>query len=198
MSKVCAKKTEKKYTDRPSPPYPANECPGATKKGNDGNKYKSIADRNGIFRWKLHADAKKSPTHSSKADGTQRSKPSKSPTKKPRRVKRATSPVSVRNGLEKLWGTLAEGGAVILVYKDGTRKMIESSLRTPLGRRNATFKVIDDAQEDSQVRAILSAARSYDGFERLERKAKGKSVEEVLDNWQKYWTSKIDSKLRSL
>jgi hypothetical protein len=45
--------TTKKYTDRPSPPYKANDYKNEIKKGNDGNKYKSVKDSNGIYKWKL-------------------------------------------------------------------------------------------------------------------------------------------------
>jgi hypothetical protein len=103
----------------------------------------------------------------------------------------------MRSSLQNLWAALAEGEATILVYKDGNRKTI-TSLKTPQARRNATSKAIDDAQEDPRVRAILSSCRSYDCFERLEKKAKGKSVEQVLDHWQKYWSLKVDRKMRSI
>lgn len=47
----CLKRTSRKYTDRPSPPYPANECCGERKRGNDGKMYLSKTDRNGRCRW---------------------------------------------------------------------------------------------------------------------------------------------------
>jgi len=53
MPANCVARTTKKYTNRPSPPYPANDCPGKTKKGNDGRKYKSIANKNGVYSWKV-------------------------------------------------------------------------------------------------------------------------------------------------
>lgn len=43
----------KKYTMRNSPPYPANEHCGETKRGNDGKKYISTSDKNKTCRWKL-------------------------------------------------------------------------------------------------------------------------------------------------
>ena len=36
----CTKQTSKKYTERKSPPYKAEECPGDSKKGNDGLMWK--------------------------------------------------------------------------------------------------------------------------------------------------------------
>jgi hypothetical protein len=47
----CSRQSTKKYSSRSSPPFPANNCCGATKKGNDGQMYKSISSKNGICRW---------------------------------------------------------------------------------------------------------------------------------------------------
>ena len=41
----------KKYANRPSPPYPANECPNQTMTGNDGKIYTSVLDKLGRFKW---------------------------------------------------------------------------------------------------------------------------------------------------
>jgi len=38
--------------NRPSPSISAAENCGKTAKGNDGNMYKSVADKNGVCRWK--------------------------------------------------------------------------------------------------------------------------------------------------
>ena len=47
----CVKQTQKKYTTRSSPPFPANECKNQTKKGNNGKFFKSVVDKNGVFKW---------------------------------------------------------------------------------------------------------------------------------------------------
>ena len=49
----CKKKTTKKYKNRKSPSYPANECKNKIKVGNDKNKWKSIKNKNGVYRWVL-------------------------------------------------------------------------------------------------------------------------------------------------
>lgn len=50
-----SRQTLAKYTQRPSPPYPANECPQGTKKrGNDGRLYVVKRDSRGIGRWVPH------------------------------------------------------------------------------------------------------------------------------------------------
>ena len=47
----CSLQVTKKYKDRPSPPYPANECHGERMTGNDGLLYVSKGDKNGIYKW---------------------------------------------------------------------------------------------------------------------------------------------------
>jgi len=55
MARDCVEQTTKKYTNRKSPPYPANVCPvGDKKKGNDGKMYVvSEPNKNGVSRWVL-------------------------------------------------------------------------------------------------------------------------------------------------
>jgi len=48
----CLPSSDKKYTSRPSPPYPAATCPlGDIKKGNSGKMYTVTADKRGTHRW---------------------------------------------------------------------------------------------------------------------------------------------------
>jgi hypothetical protein len=47
----CVISKTKKYRTRSSPPYPANQCPGTKKMGNDGRYYKSVADVNRVYKW---------------------------------------------------------------------------------------------------------------------------------------------------
>jgi hypothetical protein len=48
----CVKQTDKKYTSRPGPPFPANECCGETMMGNNGKQFISKANVKGICAWK--------------------------------------------------------------------------------------------------------------------------------------------------
>jgi hypothetical protein len=48
----CIKSNNDKYSKRPSPPYPAQNCKNLIKTGNNGKKYISASDKNGIYRWK--------------------------------------------------------------------------------------------------------------------------------------------------
>jgi hypothetical protein len=49
----CEKQSDKKYLERKSPPYPANQCCGQKMQGNDGRMYESRADINGTCKWYL-------------------------------------------------------------------------------------------------------------------------------------------------
>ena len=58
---MCDIQSSKKYTERNSPPYPANQCPGRWRVGNDGQMYLSVPNKNGIHRWVLRAPKPKTP-----------------------------------------------------------------------------------------------------------------------------------------
>lgn len=64
-SRSChSRQTSAKYRNRPSPPYPANECPQGTKKrGNDGKVYVVKLDSRGIGRWVPYHSVSKSKVH---------------------------------------------------------------------------------------------------------------------------------------
>lgn len=48
----CNRQISNKYTSRPSPPYPANQCENQIKIGNDGKKYISLCSfETGICKW---------------------------------------------------------------------------------------------------------------------------------------------------
>jgi hypothetical protein len=55
----CVKRTSAKYTKetRNSPSIPAKECVGQVRKGNDGQWYEPVADKNGRYFWKVRANA---------------------------------------------------------------------------------------------------------------------------------------------
>jgi hypothetical protein len=47
----CVEQFDKKYTERPSPPFPANQCCGKKMAGKEGRMYESRADKNGTCKW---------------------------------------------------------------------------------------------------------------------------------------------------
>lgn len=48
----CKKVRTSKYLTRKSPAFHANDCPGATKKGNDQEMWRSVADKRGVYTWR--------------------------------------------------------------------------------------------------------------------------------------------------
>ncbi len=53
----CVAVKTKKYRERPSPPYHAGDCKGKTLEGNDGRRYKSVADGRGVYKWVIDGKA---------------------------------------------------------------------------------------------------------------------------------------------
>ena len=82
----CSRKATLKYTSRPSPPFPANECCGQRMRGNDGGLYVSSADRNGRCAWK-----KVSASPKRKASASPKRKASASPKRKASSKRRASA-----------------------------------------------------------------------------------------------------------
>ena len=93
----CKIQTSSKYTERPSPPIKAKDCPGETKKGNDGLMYTSKQSSNGVYRW-----SKKSTKTTKKVESTKTTtkkvaaKTPKAPTKKDCRPDQVRNPVTGR------------------------------------------------------------------------------------------------------
>lgn len=57
---MSGRQTTKRYTNRPSPPYPANKNCARTKLGNDGRYWTSVPASNGVCRW-VHSDSEAIP-----------------------------------------------------------------------------------------------------------------------------------------
>ena len=57
---MSGRQTTKHYTNRPSPPYPANKNCARTKLGNDGQYWTSIPASNGVCCW-VHSDSEAIP-----------------------------------------------------------------------------------------------------------------------------------------
>jgi len=98
MSEGCSRQHTKKYEDRPSPPYPANECQGQIKEGNDGQLYISSGSSTGVYRWiKYNGESSSRAKESSqeKAKSPKRS-PAKSPGKSECREDQIMNPATGR------------------------------------------------------------------------------------------------------
>ena len=74
--------------------------------------------------------------------------------------------------LEKWWGQLAEGKAV-LIYKDG--------------HTMSSKKQWDQWDADDSILDVLTSPRSQDSYDVLYSKAKDKTVSEVIANYKRYF-----------
>lgn len=52
IPKTCVIEKDKKYLNRPSPPYKAGNCKNTIIVGNNGKRWISVPDKNGIYHWK--------------------------------------------------------------------------------------------------------------------------------------------------
>ena len=62
-------------------------------------------------------------------------------------------------------------------------------------KRNNYQDKIDEGNNTTSVKAILTAGNSFDGYQQLYDKVKQSSIPDVLKNYKKYWKYKMDNKL---
>lgn len=102
--------------------------------------------------------------------------------------------------LEKLWTDMSNMKKYVYIMKDGSYqiKSVEPSYK---GQRDSDFHrkyclpMIEKANNDDSVKAILTAGNSYDGYEQLYDDVGSSSVDKVLKDYKKYWKYQIDGKL---
>lgn len=198
--------TAKRYKNRPSPPFHAGDYKGETKTGNDGKLYESKADSRGVYRWvrrgdvatakrprreaKLSAEASR-PRRGDEATAVNEAKRKTKKTKKSKVSKRVqammddpANPLGKNPELQAFWQSLASSEKVVLIYKDGSNKII-----TPptLGTKKRRV-LFESFEADPSIVAVLSSAMSWDAYDReLFPKAKDKTVAEVLASWKKFF-----------
>jgi predicted DNA-binding WGR domain protein len=90
--------------------------------------------------------------------------------------------------LEKLWTDMSNMRTLIFVFKDGSYKIHKI-------KRDDYEKKIDIGKNDPNVKAILTAGNSFDGYQQLYDRVKQSSVDQVLRDYKKYWKYKMDDKL---
>lgn len=101
---TCVKLSTAKYVNRPSPPYSAQACPDQTMKGNNGNLYKSVSNKNGVYRWvKTTVNHEVKRKHSSKKSSSKKKRASlkKSPSKKKSASTKSGSSKKTKSGSNK-------------------------------------------------------------------------------------------------
>jgi len=92
----CKIQTSSKYSERPSPPIKAKDCPGETKKGNDGLMYTSKQISNGQYRWSKSTKTTKKVESTKTTTKKVAAKTPKAPTKKDCRPDQVRNPVTGR------------------------------------------------------------------------------------------------------
>ena len=104
-----------------------------------------------------------------------------------RRWKAVKIPESVwgkNKSLEKFWQKLASGKEAVLIYKNGSHKITT----LPSGQKSKFIK-FDEFDNNPEIKAVLISNVSTDAYELLYKKAKDKSVNEVIKNYKKYFKS---------
>ena len=132
---------------------------GTRKKGNDGNIWKVVKNKNNIKRWVKVSNTKKLEKNIENVWGKNKS-------------------------LEDLWRKLSSGEEVVLIYGDDKVKKIKMPKTI-----NATLKKYDVFKKDDNIKAIITSAQSDDIYEALYKKVKNKKPELVIKNYGKYLTN---------
>ena len=95
--------------------------------------------------------------------------------------------------LEKLWTDMSNMNKLVFIMKikqlDGSYYKIHKIKRTEYQDK------IDEGNNDPNVKAILTAGNSFDGYQQLYDKVKQKSVRDILKQYKKYWKYNLDDKL---
>jgi hypothetical protein len=148
---------------------------GTKKKGNDGNMWKVVENKNGIKRWlKISNDISTNKTNKTRKDKIITNKEIQD------MDNMDVDMDTIRNAnkkLHKFWTDLADTKHSIFIYKNKNYKIIRKNIREEQ----------EKAEDDNNVVAILDSGPSFDAYRELYRKAKNKSVEEVIKNYKKYF-----------
>ena len=165
-SKRDTKKTIKQ--GRKGPDESATKYPVGTEKlGNDGNTWVINVSKKGVQRWVKQA-TKSARDENKSARG--KNKP-----------------------LEKLWTDMSNMGTLVFILKKGKHKIQQVHFFPEGGE--AYEEKIEEGNNDPNVKAILTAGNSFDGYQQLYDRVKQSSVDQVLKDYKKYWKYKMDGKL---
>jgi hypothetical protein len=139
---------------------------GTKKKGNDGNMWKIVKNKNGTKRWlKMSNVTLKNRTKHIQDVGD---------------IDDVDDSDIIRNKNKKLykfWLDLANTKHSVFIYNDKSHKIIRKNIKEEQ----------EMAENDNSIIAILDSGPSFDAYRELYRKAANKSVEEVIKNYKKYF-----------
>lgn len=142
---------------------------GTKKKGNDGNMWKIVKNKNGTKRWLKMSNVtlKNRTKHVQYVDDVND-------------VDDVDDSDVIRNKNKKLykfWLDLADTKHSVFIYSDKSHKIIRKNIKEEQ----------EKAENDTNIIAILDSGPSFDAYRELYRKAGNKSVEEVIKNYKKYF-----------
>jgi len=124
--------------------------------------------------------------------------------RKLKKIKKKSHKMNTSKGqnkaLEKLWTDMSNMKKYVFIMKDGSYqiKSVEPSYKGQRGsdfHRKYCLPMIEEANNDDSVKAILTAGNSYDGYKQLYDDVGNSSVDSVLKDYKKYWKYQIDRKL---
>ena len=84
-------------------------------------------------------------------------------------------------------------GTLVFILKKGKHKIQQVHFFPEGGE--AYEEKIEEGNNDPNVKAILTAGNSFDGYQQLYDRVKQSSVDQVLKDYKKYWKYKMDGKL---
>jgi hypothetical protein len=96
--------------------------------------------------------------------------------------------------LQKWWQGLAVK-FLVLVFRDGSSEYKYLQRKSSAARRKEYANMIETANADSDVSAVLTTNGSWEAYDNLYQNAKSKSPEEVIRNWRKYFFFPEQNKL---
>ena len=142
---------------------------GTKKKGNDGNMWKIVKNKNGTKRWLKMSNVtlKNRTKHVQYVDDVDN-------------VDDVDDSDIIRNKNKKLykfWLDLANTKHSVFIYNDKSYKIIRKNVK----------EAQEKAESDTNIIAILDSGPSFDAYRELYRKATNKSVEEVIKNYKRYF-----------
>jgi hypothetical protein len=145
---------------------------GTKKKGNDGNMWKIVKNKNGTKRWLKMSNVtlKNRTKHVQYVDDVNDVDD----------VDDVDDNDIIRNKNKKLykfWLDLADTKHSVFIYSDKSHKIIRKNIKEEQ----------EKAENDTNIIAILDSGPSFDAYRELYRKAGNKSVEEVIKNYKKYF-----------
>jgi hypothetical protein len=176
-------------SSRKGPSYSATKQRiGTKKKGNDGNMWKIVENKNGIKRWlKISNNVSISKKRKNKTIKNKEIQNMDTDTDTDMDTDMDMDMDTIRNANKKLhtfWMDLANTKHSIFIYKNKSYKIIRKNIREEQ----------EKAEGDDNVIAILDSGPSFDAYRELYRKAENKSVEEVIKNYKKYFNEGASGK----